>query len=296
VARARDVGARVVADVTQMAGAAPVTMTQWGVDALVCSGYKWLSAPSGVALLAMTEDLAAATPVIVGWKGSATPFDFTPQELSLAADARRFELSTMSYSAAVGLLTSIKLLTGIGLTAISEHARRLAADLAEQTAPLGWAPYRAPGERSASGHIVSLRHPAAAADQVQAALASQHNISTSSRAGGIRVSLHAYNSSDDIRALAHALASVTPRSAASALRLALPASAARRRYASVSWPGSQPGNSAEEIFGAASRTVRSCWWTVSMTWVACRASGRWAIRRRSLFFAAGGRLWPGRCW
>lgn len=211
VARARDVGARVVVDVTQMAGAAPVTMTQWGVDALVCSGYKWLSAPSGVALLAITENLAAATPVIVGWKGSATPFDFTPQELSLAADARRFELSTMSYSAAVGLLTSIKLLTGIGLTAISEHASRLAADLADQTAPLGWAPYRVPGERSASGHIVSLRHPAAAADEAQAALASQHKINTSSRAGGIRVSLHAYNSSDDIRALAQALASVAPR-------------------------------------------------------------------------------------
>jgi selenocysteine lyase/cysteine desulfurase len=186
-------------------------MTQWGVDALVCSGYKWLSAPPGVALLAVTENLAAATPVIVGWKGSATPFDFTPQELSLAADARRFELSTMSYSAAMGLLTSIKLLTGIGLTAISEHASQLAADLAEQTAPLGWAPYRAPGDRSASGHIVSLSHPAATADQVQAALASQHQIHTSSRAGGIRVSLHAYNSSDDIRALAHALASVAPR-------------------------------------------------------------------------------------
>ena len=141
-ARARDVGARVVADVTQMAGAAPVTMTHWGVDALVCSGCKGLSAPAGVALLAVTGDLAAATPVIVGWKGSATPFGFTPQELSLAADARRFELSTMSYSAAVGLLTSIKLLTGIGLTAISEHASRLAADLAGQIAPLGWTPYR----------------------------------------------------------------------------------------------------------------------------------------------------------
>ena len=119
--------------------------------------------------------------MIVGWKGSATPFDFTPQQLSLAPDARRFELSTMSYSAAVALLTSIKLLT-IGLTAISEHASRLAADLATQTAPLGWAPYRVPGERSASGHIVSLRHPAAAADRVQAALASQHKINTSSRA------------------------------------------------------------------------------------------------------------------
>src|SRR5262249_58411888 len=133
----------------------------WGVDALVCSGYKWLSAPSGVALLAITGNLAAATPVIVGWKGSATPFDFTPQELSLAADARRFELSTMSYSAAIGLLTSIKLLTRVGLTAISEHARRLAADLAEQAAPLGCAPYPAPGERSASVPRGSLRHRSA---------------------------------------------------------------------------------------------------------------------------------------
>src|SRR5262249_57672632 len=108
-----------------------------------------------------------------------TPFDFTPEELSLADDARRFELSTMSYSAAVGLLTSIKLLTSIGLTAISEHASRLAADLAEQTAPLGWAPYRAPGERSATRHIVSLRHPAAAADDAQAGLASRHQINAS---------------------------------------------------------------------------------------------------------------------
>jgi selenocysteine lyase/cysteine desulfurase len=211
VARARDAGARVVVDVTQLAGAAPVTMTQWGVDALVCSGYKWLSAPAGVALLAVTGNLAAAIPVIVGWKGSATPFDFTPQELSLAADARRFELSTLSYSAAMGLLTSIKLLTSIGLTAISEHASALAAELAEQTAPLGWTPYRAPGDRSASGHIVSLRHPAATAGQVQAALANQHHINTSSRDGGIRVSLHAYNTSDDIRTLTQALASISPR-------------------------------------------------------------------------------------
>src|SRR5262247_71885 len=60
-------------------------------------------------------------------------------------DARRFELSTMSYSAAVGLLASIKLLAGIGLRSIHEHAGRLAADLVEQTAPLGWTPYRGTG-------------------------------------------------------------------------------------------------------------------------------------------------------
>ena len=65
-------------------------------------------------------------------------------------------------------------------------------------------------QSSASGHIVSLRHPAATAGQAQATLASQHHINTSSRNGGIRVSLHAYNSSDDIRALTQALASISP--------------------------------------------------------------------------------------
>lgn len=207
VARARSAGARVVADVTQMAGAAPVTMSEWGADALVCSGYKWLSAPGGVALLAVTEELAAMVPPLVGWMGKPAPFDFTPQELSLAPDARRFQLSTISYSAAAGLTASIGLLTGIGLAAVRDHARGLAADLVEQAAPLGWEPYRPWGDRSASGHIVSLRHPAASAAEVQRRLAREHGIITSSRSGGVRVSLHAYNSADDVRALAQALAS-----------------------------------------------------------------------------------------
>src|SRR5436305_1316539 len=133
-AAARRAGARTVIDVTQMAGAAPVSMTGWGADALVCSGYKWLSAPGGAALLAVTADIAAAIPPVIGWKGSAAPFDFRPHELSLATGARRFELSTMSYSAAAGLFTSIGLLTGVGLASIREHACRLAAALVEQVA------------------------------------------------------------------------------------------------------------------------------------------------------------------
>jgi selenocysteine lyase/cysteine desulfurase len=142
--------------------------------------------------------------------GKSAPFDFTPQELSLAPDARRFQLSTISYSAAAGLTASIKLLTGTGLTSIRDHASRLAADLVEQAAPLGWAPYRPLADRSASGHIVSLRHPTASAKEAQDRLATEHSIITSSRGDGIRVSLHAYNSADDVRTLSEALASSDP--------------------------------------------------------------------------------------
>lgn len=209
VARAQSAGARVVVDVTQMAGAEPVTMHSWGVDALVCSGYKWLSAPGGVALLAVSEELATAVPPIVGWKGGATPFDFTPHELSLARDARRFELSTLSYSAAAGLLASIRLLTETGLGEIRAHAERLAASVVARTAPIGWAPYRPLTDPSASGHIVSLRHPTAVIEDVQAALVEEHRIVTSARGGGIRVSLHAYNTEEDVSALVDALAALS---------------------------------------------------------------------------------------
>ena len=76
---------------------------------------------------------------------------------------------------------------------------------------MGWAPHRPLSDRSASGHIVSLRHPTALIEEVQAALADEHRIVTSSRGGGIRVSLHAYNGGDDVRALADALAALPAR-------------------------------------------------------------------------------------
>lgn len=73
--RAHEVGARVIVDATQLAGAGPVDMVGWGADALVTSGYKWLSAHGGVALLALTPDLVGRLPGLVGWKGTHQPFD-----------------------------------------------------------------------------------------------------------------------------------------------------------------------------------------------------------------------------
>src|SRR5207247_10577354 len=85
-ARAHDAGARVVVDVTQLAGAGLVDMTRWGADAVVTSGYKGLSSHGGVALLAAAPDLCARVPQIVGWKGTDDPFGFDARTLRLAND------------------------------------------------------------------------------------------------------------------------------------------------------------------------------------------------------------------
>lgn len=205
VRRAHTVGARVIVDVTQMAGAMAVSLRSWSADALVCSGYKWLSTHGGVALLAVTDELLQDVPPIVGWKGTQHPFQFDPTTLALATDARRFELSTIAYGSAAGLSASIELLTGVGFPALTRHAEALARELVAATAPHGWTPFRDFDVPGASHHIVSLRHPTLAAHEIQARLAEERHIVVSSRGGGIRVSLHAYNDSSDIEALAGAM-------------------------------------------------------------------------------------------
>jgi cysteine desulfurase/selenocysteine lyase len=205
VRRAHAVGARVIVDVTQMAGAMTVSLRSWSADAFVCSGYKWLSTHGGVALLAVTDELLQDVPPIVGWKGTQHPFQFDPTSLALASGARRFELSTIAYSSATGLSTSIELLTGVGFPALARHAEALARELVAATAPHGWTPFRDLDAPGASYHIVSLRHPTLAAHEIRAHLAEEHDIVISSRGGGIRVSLHAYNASSDIDALVAAL-------------------------------------------------------------------------------------------
>ena len=209
--RAHEVGAKIVVDVTQLAGAASVSMREWSADALVCSGYKWLSAHGGVAILAVSDELIAATPRIIGWKGVSDPFNFTAQTLVLADDARRYELSTMSYCSAVGLSRSLALLAAAGAEALAEHSRVLAQELAGQVEPLGWTPFRALGGGSACGHIVSLRHATLSASAVQATLAAEYGVIVSSRGGGIRISLHGYNDSSDVTAIADALKELARR-------------------------------------------------------------------------------------
>lgn len=207
VERAHAVGARVLVDVTQMAGAMPVSMREWGVDALVCSGYKWLSAHGGVAVLALREDLLGALPAVIGWMGAPEPFDFHPDTLTLAPNARRFELSTMSYVSAAGLGASLDFLSAAGIPALEQHSRLLRGELVDAVAATAWRPFRGLDTAGASPHIVSLRHERIDAREAQAQLTEQ-GVLVSSRGGGIRVSLHGYNDSSDVARVVEVLAAL----------------------------------------------------------------------------------------
>src|SRR5262250_2354212 len=155
---AQNVGAFLIVDATQAAGAMRVDASTVEADAVVTSGYKWLGGHGGVALAAVSESLLKQPPILPGWMGAPDPFDFDAKSVSFAPDARRFTQSTMSYVSMAGLSVSIEHLLSLGENRIEAHARQLAAMLVDGAREYGWEPFHDVHAVDASPHIISLGH------------------------------------------------------------------------------------------------------------------------------------------
>ncbi len=191
------VGALLFVDATQSAGAVPIDVRAWGVDALVTSSYKWLCGPFGAAVLYLRSELLdRIEPGLVGWRSTENPFDLRADRIDWARTARRFEFSTLAYGSALGLATAIEYLTGIGIDAIWQHNLSLADRLLEGLDSLGGqilSP-RGPDDRSS---IVTVRFPGRDSSTLAGHL-NRRGIVVSPRMGGVRLSPHLFNTEQDI--------------------------------------------------------------------------------------------------
>ncbi len=200
------VGACLIVDATQAAGAMRVDAAAWDADAVVASGYKWLGGHGGVALAVMSPLLLEQIPPLPGWMGASDPFGFDATSVSLANDARRYTQSTMSYVSMAGLMIAVEQLLSLGEARIEAHARRLAAMLISDASKYGWQPFRSVSDPAASPHIISLGHPRERVQTIVERLRS-HNIVCGTRGGRIRISLAPYNDASDVNTLIEAFAS-----------------------------------------------------------------------------------------
>ena len=199
------VGARLIVDATQAAGAVRVDAAAWDADAVVASGYKWLGGHGGVALAVMSPRLLEQIPPLPGWMGAPNPFGFDATSVSFANDARRYTQSTMSYASMAGLVVAVEQLLFLGEARIEAHPRSLATMLVGNAGKHGWQPFREVGDPAASPHILSLGR---AGENVQGTVERlrSHNIVCGTRGGRIRISLAPYNDESDVNVLVEALA------------------------------------------------------------------------------------------
>jgi selenocysteine lyase/cysteine desulfurase len=191
-------GAWLVVDATQSLGAVPLDVSDGQIDALLCAGYKWLCGPFGAAVCYIGRRmLERLDPPFVGWKSAEEPYAMDASRLRLArSPVERLEYSTMAYGAGVALATSIDYVRSVGVDAIHEHDLRLGAVLQDGLDELG-AEVLSPRENEHRTGIVTARFPGLDGEEVAGWL-NRSGVIVSPRFGSTRLSVHFYNTAEDI--------------------------------------------------------------------------------------------------
>ena len=201
ICRERDVW--LVVDAMQGIGAVPF---DWGAaepDLLACGGQKWLCAPWGSGFFVAAEWLCREVePLRAGWLQAAGARssgygDLCGYDFRFPADASRFEIGTYGYGALLGLAESAGLLLELGVERIAAHARALLEPIEQDLEEMGArivSCRRAPCRSSILGFsLADERSTGELHDRLRRA-----GISCALREGAIRLSVHVYNTPDEI--------------------------------------------------------------------------------------------------
>lgn len=202
IALAHARGARIVVDEFQAAGTQARGAMQAGADFVVGGTFKYLLGTAGLAYLYVRRELIEAlVPTWTGWFAQENPMAMDVTAYRPSPTARRFEAGTPPvvnvYAATAGAQT----LQAVGLPAVEARIAELTAAIIARARESGWS-LATPAAPAAHGAMIALRSHDA--PRLVGELLAE-GIVTSSRAGNLRVSPHAYNSSQDLDALFRAL-------------------------------------------------------------------------------------------
>ena len=197
---AHDAGALVMLDDYQDCGTRPVDVKAMNLDFYVAGTLKYLLGPPGLAFLYVRKELIPSlAPSVTGWFGQANPFAYNPQHFELSPTARRFESGSPSVPNVFGAMPGFQMLQEIGMEHIASHVRNLTQSLLSRTRDLDILA-KTPGK--SSGPLVVLQ--CQDSTQMLQKLA-QSAIVASNRFDGLRISLHVYNTLDDVNGVVEVL-------------------------------------------------------------------------------------------
>jgi selenocysteine lyase/cysteine desulfurase len=184
-------------DAIQSLGVLPIDVRAYGIDSLSADGHKWMLSPEGIGGFYISRDvMEMVEPVELGWHSIRNRFDFENYDFRLSPDARRFEPGSFNTVGLAAFNASLDLLLSIGVDRIWERVRRLTDGAIETALGQGFEllSSRRPEDRSG---IVTFRVPGADPQALWKALLGRNAV-CSSRAGGIRISPHFYNTPEEI--------------------------------------------------------------------------------------------------
>jgi selenocysteine lyase/cysteine desulfurase len=195
-------GALFVVDASQSLGAIPVDVTAWGIDALVCVGYKWLMATHGISLLYISEAAQdRVVPTAPGRYSVRSGWPFPNYDLDWADSAIRYQGGALNWIGVCALAESLGLHSEIGRDPIATRVLELTDLLIEKldALPVEITSSREPEHRSSylTFTLGSTDRDDALVDAGRGA-----NVLFGRRGGGVRVGTHFWNDESDLDRLA----------------------------------------------------------------------------------------------
>ena len=199
---AHERGALCLADSYQAVGAADLDVGALGIDFVTGGTVKYLLGSAGLGFVYVRRELLERLlPTQTGWFADEDIFRMDISDYSPAADARRFDAGTPPVPNIYAGVAGVSLIEEAGVAAIEQHVNVLAERLIDGLLELG-ADVATPRDPARRGPLVCVR-----SNDVDALVRELlgERIVTSSRDDRLRVSLHLYNTSEDVDRLLGAL-------------------------------------------------------------------------------------------
>jgi len=196
IEKAHQVGAHVILDVYQAAGAVPLDIEDMAADFAVGGSVKWLCGGPGAGYLYVRSDVATRlTPGFIGWAAHSTPFAFETGPAALAEPPERFQSGTPNIPALYAARAGYEIIREIGVEAIRARSLRLTRLLIERAQAAGFR-LNTPLDDSQRAGAVIIDVPDGEAVSQQLIL---QGVIVDYRPGaGIRIAPHFYNTEQEI--------------------------------------------------------------------------------------------------
>ena len=200
--RAEEVGAHVLLDAYQSAGAVPVEVEKSGVAFATGGSVKWLCGGPGAGWLYVRPDLVdELEPAFVGWQGHARPFAFEP-ELEYADGIARFLTGTPNVPALYAATAGYDVIEEVGVETIRRRSLGL-TDLLIRLADEAEFEVTSQRDQARRGASVAIRVPGF--EGVHEELAERQILCDFRPDVGLRLGPHFFNSEDELE---HAIATI----------------------------------------------------------------------------------------
>jgi kynureninase len=194
--RARERGVISILDIAQSAGAVPVDLDDIRPDFAVGTSVKYLCGGPGAAFLwTETETAARMAPLDVGWFSHEAPFEMKIRDFRYAQGAARFWGGTPSVAPYVTAIAGLEVLIETGIDRIWAHNQGLLSRLTNALPQRALISHCKEGERGSS-ILIGVPNAASASRTLTAA-----GVAHDCRCNALRVSMHLYNTDEDVEAL-----------------------------------------------------------------------------------------------